>query len=152
MSEFALSRYLSEPLPDEQRGPAQTVLEYVAAYQKWARDCHFWVRQHPDRIAQLQTGEAKATLSAIQKKYCSPKNRQFHRASTGYFFYGGTADVNPVLASCSQTDDRSALVTTEKKKPHSPAFRFTLKKQGKVWLIDSLQRLSSSGQWLEDSL
>lgn len=152
MSEFPLSRYLIEPLPSQQRGPVETVLEYVAAYQKWARDCHFWTDRHPDRVAQLQTGEAKATLTAIQKHYCCSKNRQYHRASNGYFFYGGTDDVNPVITSCSQTDERSALVITEKKKPHSPAFRFTLKKQGKLWLIDSLERLNSAGQWTEDTL
>ncbi len=152
MNEFDVSRYLVADLGDSPSDPAKTVLGYILAYQKWARDCHLWAKAHRDQIAELQTGPARQALVEIQRQFCSPANRQFHRASTGYFFYGGTYDAYPVIASMNLDDKQSATVITEKNKPHSPSFRFQLRKQGQRWLIRSLERLDASKRWVPDSL
>ncbi|MDR0214575.1 MAG: hypothetical protein LBJ15_11290 [Comamonas sp.] len=124
MAEFKISRCLASSPADEQRGPEDMVLEYIRTYQKWARNCEAWAKTHPDQIEKLQRGAARETLDLIQKKYCSAKNRQFQRASTGYFFYGGTFQASPVIESC---EERGRLCcVTNCKAAHSPSFRFAL--------------------------
>ena len=43
--EFPLERYLPHAL-DPQRTPEETVLGYIEAYQKWARDGYLWGLAH----------------------------------------------------------------------------------------------------------
>ena len=151
MAEFEISRYLASSLAGEQRGPEDTVLEYIRAYQKWARDCEAWAKAHPGQIEKLQRGAARETLSLIQKKYCSAKNRQFQRASTGYFFYGSTFQASPMVESCEEQGHRLCSVTTCKA-GHSPSFRFRLERHGKAWLIASIERKDGTGRWVPDTL
>ena len=151
-SEFDVSRYLGAASEDALRSPTETVLEYVQAYQKWARDCHHWAKANRDNVAALQTGAARHALTLIQQQYCAPANRQFQRASTGYYFFGGTYDVQPIIDSQSMDGPQSAIILTVRNKPRSPAFRFQLRKQGQRWLIRSLDRLDGTGHWVPDFL
>ena len=152
MPEFDLSRYLGVATEDALRSPAETVLEYVQAYQKWARDCHHWAKANRDNVAALQTGAARHALTLIQQQYYAPANRQFQRASTGYYFYDGTYDVHPIIDSQSMDGPQSAIILTVRNKPRSPAFRFQLRKQGQRWLIRSLDRLDGTDRWVPDFL
>ena len=150
--EFDLSRYLGAATEDALRSPAETVLEYVQAYQKWARDCQHLAKANRDNVAALQTSTARHALTLIQQQYCAPANRQFQHASTGCYFYGGTYDVHPVIDSQSMDGPQSATILTARNKPRSPAFRFQLRKQGQRWLIRSLDRLDGTGHWVPDFL
>ncbi|NLR73894.1 hypothetical protein [Leeia aquatica] len=152
MDDFELSRYLQASPDATQRGPLETVLAYIAAFQAWSRDCHHWARHHRERVAELQSGPARDALRQIQQVYCTLKHRPFQRDSSGYYFYGGTADANPDGAQLTQQDKRSATVQTLRRPPHAPAFRFSLKKQGQVWRICSLERLNGCGTWEADRL
>ena len=151
MTEFDISRYLVSELADDQRSPEDTVLEYIRAYQKWARDCESWAKAHRGQEEELQRGAAREALRLIQKKYCSAKNRQFQRASTGYFFYGGTFQACAVIASREDKSDRLVHLTTAKA-AHSPVFRFSLERHGKTWLIASLERKDGTARWVPDTL
>ncbi|MDR2880541.1 MAG: RhsIA family immunity protein [Azoarcus sp.] len=152
MDDFEISRYLVATTQDHVRSPVDTVLEYVSAYQKWARDCVIWVKQHREKDVSELDGEAHMALAQIQKKYCISKNRQWQRSGPGYFFYGGTYDIHPVVQSCEQQNKRLATVITEKRPRLSPSFRFSLERRGKVWLIASLDRLNGINQWEPDTL
>ena len=151
-SEFDVLRYLGAATEDALRSPEETVLEYVQAYQKWARDCHHWAKANRDNVAALQTGAARHALTLIQQQYYAPANRQFQRASTGYYFYDGTYDVHPIIDSQSMDGPQSAIILTVRNKPRSPAFRFQLRKQGQRWLIRSLDRLDGTDRWVPDFL
>ena len=109
--DFELSRYITSDLPDEERSPDDTVKEYVLAFQRWAHDCHYLIREKRTNIAILQTGPARKALKEIQKKYCTSKNRQYWR-SNGYYFYGGTYDVFPVMSLTENVNDRSCIIIT----------------------------------------
>ena len=150
-SEFDVSRYLGAASEDALRSPTETVLEYVQAYQKWARDCHHWAKANRDNVGALQTGAARQALTLIQQQYCAPANRQFQRASTGYFFYGGTFQACAVIASREDKSDRLVHLTTAKA-AHSPMFRFSLERHGKTWLIASLERKDGTARWVPDTL
>lgn len=152
MDDFELSRYLPEQSEARQQGPLESVQAYIAAFQTWSRDCHDWARRHRDRVAELQTGAARHALRQIQQTYCAARNRQYQRDSSGYYFYGGTADANPAGALVVQQDERSATVQTLRRPPHAPAFRFHLQKQGSHWRITMLERLGGDGKWVKDRL
>jgi hypothetical protein len=128
------AEYIEDTLPDAQRTPASTVVEFVEVYNKWAKDCHRLVKADRTKLSELTRAdsEARKILRGIYKKYCTPKNRQYHRASKGYFFYGGTYDSSSNIESCVELTTTKAIVQTEKIKNVSTAKKYIVMKQGEV--------------------
>ena len=151
--EFSLSAFLPETTTaPERRTPAQTVTEYVLTYRKWARECHDRARDNRDRIAELQRGEARKVLTQIQALYCTSRNRQHQRASTGYYFLGGTYDAaDEIETECFTTRSSAQVITMQVKNRH-PSFRFTLRRKGGIWRIDSLEKQTGPDHWISDIL
>lgn len=112
--EFA--EYIENTLPDSQRTPMDTVIEFIRVYNKWAKDCHRLVKADKNKLNELVRVDsvARKVLQEIYKKYCTPKNRQYHRASKGYFFYGGTYDSNDEIESCVELTKNRVSIQAKK--------------------------------------
>ncbi|MBB5619283.1 hypothetical protein HDE69_000319 [Pedobacter cryoconitis] len=95
---------------------------------------------------------ARQTLQEIYKKYCTSKNRQYHRTGTGYFFYGGTYKAETAIGSCTELSKNEVMIQTEKIKFFSPVKRYLVVKQGQVWKIDRVESLSGNRVWEFDIL
>jgi hypothetical protein len=147
---FEISEYIEDGLSLEGQDPENVLLQYVRIYQRWAKDCHYWAKSNRDRSDELESGPAKDVLTALQKIFCTSKNRQYER-SIGYYFYGGTYDVNPEIESREFLNKNTVLITTKKKKPKA-SYRYRLIKRSKVWKIESLEMLTGSNQWRKSSV
>jgi hypothetical protein len=150
--EFA--KYIENALPDTDRTPVDTVIEFVKAYNKWAKECHRLVKSDRAYLVELTRDDslARKILQEIYKKYCTPKNRQYHRASKGYFFYGGTYNSSEEVERCTEVTTTKVEVQTRKIKNVSTAKKYTVFRQGEVWKIDAVESLAESNQWIFDIL
>jgi hypothetical protein len=148
------TKYIENTLPDTRRTPIDTVTEFVEAYNKWAKDCHRLVKANRTHLNELTRIDsvARGILLEIYKKYCTPKNRQYHRASKGYFFYGGTYNSSCEIESCMELTKAKAEVQTKKVKNVSTAKKYTVVRQGKIWRIDTVESLAGNNQWVFDIL
>ncbi|MDR2212529.1 MAG: RhsIA family immunity protein [Pseudomonadales bacterium] len=151
MTEFDPGKYLVSAHEEKDRSAADTVTEYIQAFQKWAQDCRYWLKQNGDNLEGLKQAGGRDALVQIQSRYCTSKNRQYWR-SVGYFFVNGTANAYAKIATEEVIGKNLCRVITEQKKPNSPSFRFTLEQRGKVWRIATLERQDGINQWRPDSL
>jgi len=148
------AQYIENTLPDTQRTPVDTVIEFVKVYNKWAQDCHRLVKADRAKLSELVRSDsaAKKIMQEIYKKYCTPKNRQYHRGSKGYFFYGGTYNSSSEVKSCTSPAENKMIISTERIKGVSTAKRYTVIKQGEVWKIDAVESLAGNNKWVFDIL
>lgn len=148
------SDYVEGTVPDTQRTPVDTVVEFVKIYNKWAKYCHHMVKGDRSRLAIITRldSEERKVLKEIYEKYCTPKNRQYHRVSEGYFFYGGTYNSSSIVENCVKVTDVKMEIQTEKIKNISQTKRYTVLKQGQVWKIDSVGSLVGNNDWGFDIL
>lgn len=90
---------------------------------------------------------ARKILQEIYKKYCTSKNRQYHRTGTGYYFYGGTYKGGTAIESCTELSKNEVMIQTGKIKNFSPVKRYLVVKQGQFWKIDGVESLGGNGAW-----
>ncbi|GAB3635870.1 hypothetical protein GCM10027422_14600 [Hymenobacter arcticus] len=148
--EFA--RYIESTLPDMQRAPIDTVIEFIEVYNKWAKDCHRLVKVDEANLKELAktNSTARKVLQEIYEKYCTSKNRQYHRVSTGYFFYGGTYNSSCEIESCIEVEKNKMEVQTKKIKNISQVKKYTVIRQGRIWKIDTVESLAGNNRWVFD--
>lgn len=147
---FEIERYLSVNMDsNESKSAEETLIEFITTFQKWARDCHNYVKVDRNRLNELtpKGSEARKAMKRIFKHYCTSKNRQYHRSSVGYFFYGGTYDAYPEIEEIHLISKDKAELVTKKIKNRYPALKYTLLKQGKSWKVDSVQRSNGNDKW-----
>jgi hypothetical protein len=149
--DFDPGKYLVSAYEEKDRSAADTVIEYIQAFQKWAQDCRHWLKQNGDNLERLKQVGGREALIQIQSRYCTSRNRQYWR-SAGYFFVNGTADAYAKIIMEEVINKNLCRVITERRKPNSPSFRFTLERRGKVWRIATLERLDGINQWRPDPL
>lgn len=149
-----IEKYTFDSIPDFERTAEETVIEFVIVYNRWAKECHNLVAADRKKLNELtpKDSAARQTLQEIYKKYCTSKNRQYHRTGTGYYFYGGTYKAGTAIESCTELSKNEVMIQTEKIKNFSPAKSYLVVKQGQVWKIDGVESLSGNGAWESDIL
>ncbi|WP_410696672.1 NTF2 fold immunity protein [Chryseobacterium sp. SIMBA_028] len=131
-----------------------TIIEFVKVYNKWANDCHNLVKRERTQLDELAKIDsvARKVLQSIYNKYCTSKNRQYHRAHTGYFFYGGTYNSSSEIAMCTELTKNKVEIQTPKIKNIAPSKKYIVVKQGQVWKIDTVESLAGNNTWTSDIL
>lgn len=133
-----IEKYIFDNIADAERTAEGTVTEFVIVYNRWAKECHNLVVADREKLNELTQKDsiARQILQEIYKKYCTPKNRQYHRTGTGYYFYDGTYKGGTAIESCTELSKNDVMIQTEKVKNFSPVKRYLVVKQGQVWKID----------------
>ena len=149
-----IEKYITDSIPDTERTAEETVVEFVIVYNRWAKECHNLVAADQEKLNELTKKDsvARQTLQHIYEKYCTPKNRQYHRTSTGYYYYGGTYKAGTEIESCIEAAKNEVVIQTKKVKHFSPVKRYLLIKQGQVWKIDGVESLGGNNVWEFDIL
>jgi len=143
--------FVEGALPDENRTPIDTVVEFVKSFNKCAK-YYKNLRETDENNSKEIFNEARKAMRYIFNKYCTSKNRQYQRISTHYFFYMGTYNSSIETTSCVYLTERKAIVETAKKKNISFAKKYTLVNQGKIWKIDSVECFGGHNKWVPDIL
>ncbi|RAJ23118.1 NTF2 fold immunity protein [Pedobacter cryoconitis] len=149
-----LEKYTFDSIADAERTAEKTVTEFVIVYNRWAKECHNMVVADREKLNELtqKNSIARQTLQEIYKKYCTSKNRQYHRNGTGYYFYGGTYMAGTAIESCTELSKNEVMVQTEKVKNFSPVKRYLVVKKGQIWKIDGVESLNGNKVWEFDIL
>ncbi|WP_367866562.1 NTF2 fold immunity protein [Pedobacter sp. WC2423] len=149
-----LEKYTFDSIPDAERTAEDTVIEFVIVYNRWAKECHNLVVADREKLNELiqKDSHARQVLQEIYKKYCTSKNRQYHRTGTGYYFYGGTYKAGTAIESCTELAKNEVIIQTKKIKNFSPVKRYSVVKQGQVWKIGGVESLSGNKMWEFDIL
>jgi hypothetical protein len=144
-----IDKYTFDSIPDSERTVEETVIEFVTVYNRWAKECHNLVVTGREKLNELipKDSAARQTLQDIYKKYCTSKNREYHRTGTGYYFYGGTYKAGTVVESCRELTKNEVCIQTKKIKNFSPVKRYIVVKQGQVWKISGVESLGGNGVW-----
>lgn len=150
--DFRPENYLPSIPIDDSLSPDVVVLEYIRTYKRWAKDCHYWAKENREKVGELSKGSAKNCLKEIQSMFLTSVNRQYQRNSSGYYFYGGTYDVNPEIEAVIEISKNEVLVITSPKRNVSPKYRFGLKRIAKRWRITTLERNAGPDRWSKDVL
>lgn len=149
-----LDNYFKNTLTDIDRTANDTVIEFINVYNKWAKDCHNLVkadRSQLDEIAKIDS-EPRKILQRIYNKYCTSKNRQYHRTSVGYFFYGRTYNTSTEIVNSINLTKNKIEIHTAKIKNISTSKKYIVVKQGQIWKIDSVESLEGNNRWTFDIL
>ena len=147
-------KYIENTLPDTDRTSTDTVIEFVKVYNKWAKDCHNLVKTDRTRLDELTKTDsaARKVLKNIYDKYCTSKNRQYHRSSVGYFFYGGTYNTSAKIVNSINLTKSKIEIQTEKIKNIATSKKYTVIKKGQIWKIDTVESLEGNSKWKFDIL
>lgn len=147
-------KYIENTLPDTDRTSMDTVIEFVKVYNKWAIDCHNLVKTDRTKLDELTKIDsvARKVLQSIYNKYCTSKNRQYHRTHTGYFFYGGTYNSSSEIVICTELTKNKVEIQTPKIKNIATSKKYIVVKQGQVWKIDTVESLAGNNKWTSDTL
>ena len=147
-------KYIENTLPDTDRTSTDTVIEFVKVYNKWAKDCHNLVKTDRTRLDELTKTDsaARKVLKNIYDKYCTSKNRQYHRSSVGYFFYGGTYNTSAKIVNSINLTKSKIEIQTEKIKNIATSKKYTVIKKGQIWKIDTVESLEGDSKWTFDIL
>ncbi|WP_462252983.1 NTF2 fold immunity protein [Ferruginibacter sp.] len=147
-------KYINGCIDDAERTPEITVIEFVNVFNKWAKDCHNFVKADRDKLKELtrKDSEARKILKQIYAKYCTLKNRKNYRTSNGYYFYGGTYNAGSELEKSLKVSNKIIEVFTLKIKNISPSRKYTVIKKGQIWKIDTVENLIGNGKWNFDLL
>ena len=147
-------QYIENTLPDYDRTSMDTVVEFVKVYNKWAKDCHNLVKTDRTKLDELTKMDsvARKVLQSIYDKYCTSKNRQYHRTHTGYFFYGGTYNSSSEIITCTDLTRNKVEIQTAKIKNIATSKKYIVVKQGQVWKIDTVESLAGNNKWTSDIL
>jgi len=129
--------WLEETLPDMERTPAETVVEFIKLCNSVAKYFNYKL---------VDNSRFDKLMKAVFAKYCTSKNRQYEYSGRGTY-YTGTE-----IASCIFLSEKKAEVETAKVKKLSPVRRYSLLKQGKIWKIESVEYLAGNNKWEWDSL
>lgn len=147
-------KYIENTLPDRDRTSTDTVIEFVKMYNRWAADCHNLVRTGRTQFDELTKNDsvARKVLQSIYNKYCTSKNRQYHRTHVGYFFYGGTYKSSYEITICTELTKNKVEIQTPKIKNIATSKKYMVVKQGQVWKIDTVESLEGNNKWMPDIL
>ena len=149
-----LDKYFENTLTEDDRTANETVVEFIRVYNKWAKDCHNLVkadRSNLDEIVKVDS-EQRKILQSIYNKYCTSKNRQYHRTSVGYFFYGGTYNTSVEIVTSKNLTKNKIEVQTAKIQNVSTPKKYIVIKQGQIWKIDTVESLEGNNKWTFDIL
>ena len=148
-------KYFENTLTDIDRTANDTVIEFINVYNKWAKDCHNLVkadRSKLDEIVKVDS-EPRKILQSIYNKYCTSKNRQYHRTSVGYFFYGGTYNTSTEIINSINLTKNKIEIQTAKIKNIATSKKYTVMRQGQIWKIDTVESLEgNNNKWTFDIL
>ena len=136
---------VSEMLPDEERTPANTVVEFIKVYNKFAKHCHNIISSDRDKSKEIlrHGSDARKVMQKIFRKYCTSRNRGY--SSTGYFYFGAVYNASSEIITCTQLTNKKVEIVTSKVKNVATAKKYLVIKQGNIWRIDSVEYMS--GKW-----
>ena len=138
------NRYTPRPMDCDYDVPESVVLSFIAAMHQWELDSHAScraVRDSPDP-ASYQPAVA-AAMADVFSQFCTPKPRPNGRNAS----FQNPPEYNPDHESIESSEllGACASVCTRRDAVFGGTFRYTLKRIGSRWLIDTLKQRNDDG-------